>query len=58
MTMERMSGADALMLYLDRAEAYNHTIKLQIIDPREIPRAGRGNGSSRHGPRASVSCHG
>jgi diacylglycerol O-acyltransferase / wax synthase len=33
--MERMSGADALMLYLDRAEAYNHTIKLQIIDPRE-----------------------
>ncbi len=33
--MERMSGADALMLYLDRAEAYNHTIKLQIIDPRD-----------------------
>ena len=31
--MERMGGADALMLYLDRAEAYNHTIKLQIIDP-------------------------
>ena len=31
--MERMSGADALMLYLDRAEAYNHTIKLHILDP-------------------------
>ena len=37
MTMERMSGADALMLYLDRAEAYNHTIKLQIIDPQDDP---------------------
>ena len=41
--MERMSGGDALMLYLDRAEAYNHTIKLSIIDPRgedgrEIPK--------------------
>ena len=31
--MERMSGADALMLYLDRAEAYNHTIKISVIDP-------------------------
>ena len=37
MTMDRMSGADAMMLYLDRAEAYNHTIKLQIIDPRDDP---------------------
>jgi WS/DGAT/MGAT family acyltransferase len=35
--MERMSGADALMLYLDRAEAYNHTIKLSIIDPTADP---------------------
>ncbi len=35
--MERMSGADALMLYLDRAEAYNHTIKLSIIDPSADP---------------------
>lgn len=35
--MERMSGADALMIYLDRAEAYNHTIKLQILDPSDDP---------------------
>jgi WS/DGAT/MGAT family acyltransferase len=35
--MERMSGADALMIYLDRAEAYNHTIKLQIVDPKDDP---------------------
>ena len=35
--MERMSGADALMIYLDRAEAYNHTIKLHILDPSEDP---------------------
>ena len=35
--MERMSGADALMIYLDRAEAYNHTIKISIIDPAEDP---------------------
>ena len=35
--MERMGGGDALMLYLDRAEAYNHTIKLQIIDPAADP---------------------
>jgi WS/DGAT/MGAT family acyltransferase len=32
-----MGGGDALMLYLDRAEAYNHTIKLQIIDPSADP---------------------
>jgi WS/DGAT/MGAT family acyltransferase len=32
-----MGGGDALMLYLDRAEAYNHTIKLQIIDPTDDP---------------------
>jgi len=35
--MERMSGADALMIYLDRAEAYNHTIKLAILDPSSDP---------------------
>jgi diacylglycerol O-acyltransferase len=35
--MERMSGADALMLYLDRAEAYNHTIKISILDPTGDP---------------------
>jgi diacylglycerol O-acyltransferase len=35
--MERMSGADALMIYLDRAEAYNHTIKISILDPTEDP---------------------
>ncbi len=35
--MERMSGADAMMLYLDRAEAYNHTIKISIIDPSADP---------------------
>jgi WS/DGAT/MGAT family acyltransferase len=32
-----MSGADAMMLYLDRAEAYNHTIKISIIDPSADP---------------------
>jgi len=32
-----MSGADALMIYLDRAEAYNHTIKISIIDPAADP---------------------
>jgi diacylglycerol O-acyltransferase len=37
MTPERMSGADAMMLYLDRAEAYNHTIKISIIDPKKDP---------------------
>jgi WS/DGAT/MGAT family acyltransferase len=37
MSVERMSGGDALMLYLDRAEAYNHTIKLQIVDPKDDP---------------------
>jgi diacylglycerol O-acyltransferase / wax synthase len=37
MTVERMSGADAMMLYLDRAEAYNHTIKISIIDPAADP---------------------
>ena len=31
--MERMSGADAMMLYLDRPRAYNHTIKMSILDP-------------------------
>jgi hypothetical protein len=31
--MERMSGIDAPMIYVDRAEAYNHTIKISIIDP-------------------------
>jgi WS/DGAT/MGAT family acyltransferase len=35
--MERMSGADALMVYLDRAACYNHTIKLSILDPSEDP---------------------
>jgi hypothetical protein len=35
--MERMGGGDAWMLYLDRAEAYDHTIKLQIIDPASDP---------------------
>jgi WS/DGAT/MGAT family acyltransferase len=30
--MERMSGADAMMLYLDRPRAYNHTIKMSILD--------------------------
>jgi len=35
--VERMSGADAMMLYLDRAEAYNHTIKISIIDPSADP---------------------
>ena len=35
--MERMSGADALMIYVDRAEAYNHTIKISIIDPAADP---------------------
>ncbi len=32
-----MSGADALMLYLDRPRAYNHTIKLMILDPSKDP---------------------
>jgi WS/DGAT/MGAT family acyltransferase len=32
-----MSGGDALMLYLDRAEAYNHTIKISIVDPTADP---------------------
>lgn len=35
--MERMSGADALMLYLDRPRAYNHTIKMSILDASADP---------------------
>lgn len=35
--MERMGGADALMLYLDRPRAYNHTIKMSILDPSADP---------------------
>lgn len=30
--MERMGGGDALMLYLDRAEAYNHVAHPDVAD--------------------------
>lgn len=35
--MERMNGADAFMLYLDETSAYNHTIKLFVLDPSHDP---------------------
>lgn len=35
--MERMNGADAMMLYLDETSAYNHTIKLFVLDPSGDP---------------------
>ena len=54
MITERMSGADALMLYLDRAEAYNHTIKLSIIDPSADPDGGPGGSVHAHRPRLPV----
>jgi diacylglycerol O-acyltransferase / wax synthase len=33
----RLSGADAIMLRLDRGNAYNHTLKISILDPSTDP---------------------
>jgi diacylglycerol O-acyltransferase / wax synthase len=35
--MRRLSGADALMLRLDGGNAYNHTLKISILDPSTDP---------------------
>jgi WS/DGAT/MGAT family acyltransferase len=35
--MRRLSGADAMMLRLDRGNAYNHTLKISIVDPSTDP---------------------
>jgi WS/DGAT/MGAT family acyltransferase len=33
----RLSGADALMLRMERGSAYNHTLKIAILDPSSDP---------------------
>jgi diacylglycerol O-acyltransferase / wax synthase len=35
--MRRLNGGDALMLRLDRGSAYNHTLKISILDPSADP---------------------
>ena len=35
--MRRLSGVDALMLYLDGGSAYNHTLKISVLDPSTDP---------------------
>ena len=35
--MRRLNGVDALMLYLDRGSAYNHTLKISVLDPSTDP---------------------
>ena len=35
--MRRLSGIDALMLRLDRGNAYNHTLKISVLDPSTDP---------------------
>jgi diacylglycerol O-acyltransferase / wax synthase len=35
--MRRLNGTDALMLRLDRGNAYNHTLKISILDPSTDP---------------------
>jgi hypothetical protein len=60
LTMERMGGGDALMLYLDQAEACNHTIKLQIIPRGEgfaISAVEEARAGGRDPRRASGSPH-
>ena len=36
--MRRLNSTDALMLRLDRGNAYNHTLKISILDPSTDPR--------------------
>ena len=33
----RLNGIDALMLYLDGGSAYNHTLKISVLDPSTDP---------------------
>lgn len=33
----RLNGVDALMLYLDGGSAYNHTLKISVLDPSTDP---------------------
>ena len=35
--MRRLNGIDALMLYLDGGSAYNHTLKISVLDPSTDP---------------------
>ena len=35
--MRRLNGVDALMLYLDGGSAYNHTLKISVLDPSTDP---------------------
>jgi len=35
--MRRLNGIDALMLYLDQGSAYNHTLKISVLDPSTDP---------------------
>ena len=35
--MRRLNGIDALMLYLDGGSAYNHTLKISLLDPSTDP---------------------
>jgi len=35
--MRRLNSSDALMLRLDRGNAYNHTLKIAILDPSTDP---------------------
>ena len=35
--MRRLNGVDALMLYLDEGSAYNHTLKISVLDPSTDP---------------------
>jgi diacylglycerol O-acyltransferase / wax synthase len=35
--LRRLNGVDALMLYLDRGSAYNHTLKISVLDPSTDP---------------------
>lgn len=35
--MRRLNGIDALMLYLDSGSAYNHTLKISVLDPSTDP---------------------
>jgi diacylglycerol O-acyltransferase / wax synthase len=36
--MRRLNSSDALMLRLDRGNAYNHTLKIAVLDPSTDPR--------------------
>ena len=35
--VRRLNGIDALMLYLDGGSAYNHTLKISVLDPSTDP---------------------